>query len=120
GRRGDLDVLLTHSPDDEAAFMATGHGAMRLPVMYNEFVLVGPVADPAGAASEPDAATALRAIRAARATFVSRGDDSGTHQKERALWTASGAAPDWPGYIAAATSMADVLRLTSERGAYTL
>jgi tungstate transport system substrate-binding protein len=88
-RRGDADVVLVHAPALEEKFVAEGHGVRRIPVMYNDFVLVGPKGDPAGARGA-DILEALRRIRAARAPFVSRGDRSGTHAAELALWRAAG------------------------------
>jgi tungstate transport system substrate-binding protein len=119
-RRGDFDVVLTHSPEDEAAFLAAGHGESRHPVMHNHFLLLGPPDDPAGAAGAAGVREALIRIEAAGAGFVSRGDDSGTHRRERALWADAGLLPDWNGYIEAGASMADVLRLAAQRRAYTL
>ncbi len=120
GRQGDADVLLVHSPAAESAFVAEGYGVDRREVMYNDFVIVGPAADPAGVRGLRDAADAIARIAAARATFVSRGDDSGTHKNERALWRAAGidAAGGW--YRQAGQGMGDVLRIASEAGAYTL
>jgi tungstate transport system substrate-binding protein len=120
GRRGDVDVLLTHSPDDEVAFMAAGHGRSRQPVMHNEFVLLGPPTDPAGAGGASDVVEAMRRIDAADAAFVSRGDDSGTHRRERALWAEAQVVPRRAGYVEAGVAMADLLRLASQRRAYTL
>ncbi|HSJ09683.1 MAG TPA: substrate-binding domain-containing protein [Longimicrobiales bacterium] len=117
---GDLDVLLTHSPDDEAAFIASGRGIARHAVMYNDFVLLGPLADPARADSAADAADALHRIQQQAAPFISRGDDSGTHRKELELWAAAGTVPEWDGYVQAGTGMADALRLADQRAAYTL
>jgi tungstate transport system substrate-binding protein len=119
--RGDFDVILTHSPEDETAFMAAGHGHARHRVMHNDFVLLAPPADPAGLlGGVAGAAAALQQVAAADATFVSRGDDSGTHRKERALWAEAGVLPEWSGYLEAGVGMAEVLRLASQRGAYTL
>jgi tungstate transport system substrate-binding protein len=120
GRRGDADVLLTHAPADEEEFVRAGYGMDRHRVMHNDFVLLGPPADPAGAASAESAAEALARIRAAGAGFVSRGDDSGTHKKERQLWAALGVTPDWPDYVEAGVGMADAMRLAAQRGAYIL
>ena len=92
-RNGDGDVLLVHARAEEERFVAEGYGVERFDVMYNDFVIVGPPADPAGVAGMRDAARALRAIASARARFASRGDDSGTHRKERALWRAAGIDP---------------------------
>jgi tungstate transport system substrate-binding protein len=86
GRNGDADALVVHHPVSERAFVAAGHGLVRQPVMRNDFVLVGPAADPAAVRGTADAAAALARIAAAAAPFVSRGDESGTHAKERELW----------------------------------
>lgn len=90
GRRGDADVVLVHAPALEENFVAEGHGVKRHPLMYNDFVLVGPQADPAGLAGGRDVLAALRRIRASHAGFVSRGDRSGTHVAELAMWKAAG------------------------------
>jgi len=90
GRRGDADVVFVHARAAEEKFVADGHGGPRRPVMYNDFVLIGPKADPAGIRGARDIAAALRAIQTRAAPFVSRGDRSGTHQAELALWTAAG------------------------------
>jgi tungstate transport system substrate-binding protein len=119
GRRGDADALLTHAPSDEAAFVAEGYGVARIPVMHNTFVIAGPTEDPARAANANTAAEAFRRIGDAAQPFVSRGDDSGTHKKELALWAAVGRKPG-SNYIEAGTGMSDALRMASERGAYIL
>jgi tungstate transport system substrate-binding protein len=90
GRRGDADVVFVHARKAEEDFVASGMGVKRLPVMYNDFVIVGPKADPAKIADAKDASAALRAILASGAPFVSRGDRSGTHQAELALWAGAG------------------------------
>ena len=92
-RNGDVDVILVHDPRAEEAFIRDGHGVNRREVMYNDFVIVGPEKDPARIAGKRDAVDALKAIADAKAPFVSRGDDSGTHQKEKALWKEAGLAP---------------------------
>jgi len=120
GRRGDVDVLLTHAPADEEAFVREGWGMDRHSVMHNDFVLLGPASDPAAAGMAATVGDAFRRLAAARAPFVSRGDDSGTHQKERQIWRSIGVSPDWPGYLEAGVGMADALRLAGERGAYVL
>ena len=88
--QGDGDVLLVHAKADEEAFVADGWGVERFDVMYNDFVLIGPASDPAGISGEADIVAALNAIAAARQPFASRGDDSGTHKAEMALWQAAG------------------------------
>ena len=120
GRRGDADVLLTHAPAAEQQFMDDGHGSDRWPVMHNDFVLVGPKSNPAGIVVKTNIAEALRAIRTSQSAFVSRGDDSGTHMKERAIWKAASAKPSGDWYIEAGGGMAHTLRLASEKQAYTL
>ncbi len=89
-RRGDADVVFVHAKSAEEKFLAEGHGVKRLPVMYNDFVLIGPKSDPAKIAGSKDILDALKKIQAAQAPFVSRGDRSGTHIAELALWKAAG------------------------------
>jgi len=89
-RRGDADVVFVHAKAAEEKFLAEGHGVKRLPVMFNDFVLIGPKSDPAKIAGSKDILEALKAIRQAQAPFVSRGDKSGTHLAELDLWKASG------------------------------
>lgn len=90
GRRGDSDVVFVHARAAEEKFVANGHGGPRKPVMYNDFVLIGPKSDPASVKGSKDIVAALKAIQAKDAPFVSRGDKSGTHQAELALWKAAG------------------------------
>lgn len=121
GEQGNADVLLVHAPAAEKTFMAAGFGADRRLVMHNDFVLVGPAADPAGIRGVARAAEALRKIAAAGATFVSRGDNSGTHQMELALWQQAGVAAvgrSW--YLESGQGMGATLKLASEKAAYTL
>jgi tungstate transport system substrate-binding protein len=120
GRRGDVDAIIAHSPADEQAFMDAGHGEDRHAVMHNEFIVVGPPSDPAGIRGSADAAAAFGAIAGAVAAFVSRGDDSGTHRRERSVWDAAGIDPSGEWYIEAGVGMGDALRIASERGAYLL
>lgn len=90
GMDGNVDIIFVHAKDKEEQFVADGYGAYRLGVMYNDFVILGPADDPAGIKGLRDAAMALRKIAKSKVTFVSRGDDSGTHIKERELWKATG------------------------------
>ena len=90
GEDGNVDVIFVHARGREDKFVAEGFGTKRYPVMHNDFVIIGPAADPAGIKGMSDAGQALGKIAAAKATFVSRGDDSGTHTKEQSLWAASG------------------------------
>ena len=89
-RRGDADVVFVHAKSLEEKFIAEGHGVKRLPVMYNDFVLIGPKSDPAKVAGGKDITTALKKIKSESAPFVSRGDRSGTHTAELALWKQAG------------------------------
>jgi len=122
GRRGDADVILVHAASKEQAFVDEGYGLARFPVMFNDFILVGPPEDPAKIAGVGQAAEALERIAAAAAPFASRGDDSGTHARERALWQTAGLRPDpeagW--YLSLGQGMAATLQFADEAGAYTL
>lgn len=120
GERGDADVVLAHSPAAEETFMARGFGATRRVVAWNWFALAGPPDDPAGAASAPSAPEALRRIAASGRTFVSRGDSSGTHMRELALWRQAGGRPAWPGYAETGQGMGTTLLVADERRGYTL
>ncbi len=120
GEDGNADVVLVHSRAAEDAFMAAGHGVRREDVMYNDYVLVGPADDPAGIAGSASAAEALGKIAAAEAPFVSRGDDSGTHNKELSLWGAAGVEPAGDWYVSAGQGMGAVLTMAQEQLAYTL
>jgi tungstate transport system substrate-binding protein len=118
-RDGNADVLLVHDREAEEAFVAEGFGLERLDVMHNDFVVVGPGNDPAGARGLP-AAEALRRIASAGAFFASRGDESGTHKKELKLWQAAGIRPSGTWYLESGTGMEATLRIASEKGAYCL
>jgi tungstate transport system substrate-binding protein len=120
GEQGNADVILLHSPAAEKEFVAKGLGIDRRLVMHNDFVLVGPPSDPARVRDESPVA-ALTKIFASRATFVSRGDDSGTHVKELALWKAAGLDPsgeDW--YLETGQGQGATLSITFEKGGYAL
>lgn len=119
-RRGDVDVVLSHSPGAEMALVQEGAAVSRQAVMHNDFVLLGPPPDPAGAAAAGTAAAAFGRIAMAAQPFVSRGDDSGTHAMEESVWQDAQLTPDWSGYMEAGTGMADALRLASQRAAYVL
>lgn len=120
GRRGEADLLLVHSPADEARFVADGFASERVPLMYNHFIIVGPADDPAQVASAPSAVEALRRIAGAGATWVSRDDASGTDALGRALWEqAAVALPDGQ-HIRSGQGMGATLRVTDARHAYTL
>lgn len=119
GARGDADVVFVHAAEEERRFMAAGNGERRVLVMHNDFVIVGPPGDPAAIRGK-DALTAFRAIAAAGATFVSRGDDSGTHIFELGLWRRAGTVPEGDWYVQAGTGMGQTLQVASEKRAYTL
>jgi tungstate transport system substrate-binding protein len=118
--RGDADVVLAHSPGAEEAFMRAGHGTRRVHVASNFFTIVGPADDPARVREAPTAAAALRRVAAAGAVFVSRGDSSGTHARELALWRSAGGRPRWPGYLETGQGMSVTLLVTDERRGYAL
>ena len=121
--RGDGDVLLVHDREAEERFVAEGHGSARHDVMYNDFVIVGPAADPARIAGTRDAAAALAAIARTRAVFASRGDDSGTHKAELRLWRAAGidpAAHSGAWYRETGSGMGATLNTGVGMGAYVL
>ncbi|MGH6737030.1 MAG: substrate-binding domain-containing protein [Methyloceanibacter sp.] len=122
-RNGDGDVVLVHSKPDEEKFVAEGWGVDRHDVMYNDYVIVGPAADLAGITGLKDAPKAFEKIAAAQAHFVSRGDDSGTHQAELGLWKEAGADPqkasgDW--YLETGSGMGATLAIAAGKEAYTL
>ena len=122
GERGDADVLLVHAPALEDRFVAAGHGTGRFEVMYNDFVIVGPLRDPAGIMDYMRAARAMAAVAASGARWASRGDDSGTYFKEMSLWAEAGIHPkgasDW--YNALGQDMGATLHFANETDSYTL
>ncbi len=123
GQAGDVDAILVHSRKAEDAFLAAGYGTHRREIMYNDFVFIGPSSDPAGIRGADNAVTVLQAIARAKAPFVSRGDDSGTHKKEMSLWAAAGIGPDaltGPWYKAAGAGMGATLNVASGLNAYVL
>ncbi len=136
GENGDADVILVHARAREDAFVADGYGVNRQDVMYNDFVVVGPAADPAGIKGMTDVGAALAQVAGAQGIFVSRGDDSGTHIKEQALWQASGVdmveadslkgggktfvKPDGEWYISIGQGMGATLTVAAEQQGYTL
>ena len=120
GEDCNADVVLVHARAREDEFMDAGLGARREDVMYNDFVILGPAADPAGIRGLTSAADALTAIAAAGAPFISRGDESGTHTKELSLWQGAGIEPNGDWYIAAGQGMGAVLNMANEQQAYTL
>ncbi|TIP26353.1 MAG: sulfate transporter [Mesorhizobium sp.] len=123
GRRGDADVVFVHARAQEEKFVQQGFGVRRFDVMYNDFVLIGPRSDPAGIKGSPDIAVALTSIQSKKAAFVSRGDKSGTHFAELALWKAAGvdiAAMKGPWYKEIGQGMGAALNTASAMDAYVL
>ncbi|HZD57970.1 MAG TPA: substrate-binding domain-containing protein [Anaerolineales bacterium] len=120
GEDGNADVLLVHARAQEDAFMQAGHGVRREDVMYNDFVIVGPPDDPGGIQDMTAAAAAFKQIADTQSLFVSRGDESGTHTKEKAIWSAAGIEPSGDWYISAGQGMGAVLTMANEQQTYTL
>jgi len=119
GEAGDVDVVLVHAREAEDAFMAAGHGVRREDVMYNTFEIVGPADDPAGVRGmEPG--PALKEIAAKGQPFVSRGDNSGTHQREQKLWAEAKGRPEWDQYIESGQGMGITLTMADQLNAYVL
>ncbi|WP_424977954.1 substrate-binding domain-containing protein [Leisingera sp. S232] len=120
GEAGDVDAILVHSKNAEEAFLAAGHGTHRREIMYNDFVFIGPKEDAASIADAEDAAEALKRIANAEASFVSRGDDSGTHKKELNLWASAGLNTEafGPWYRAVGAGMGAALNTASGMDGY--
>ena len=121
GRRGDADVVLSHAPQAERVLADSGYFLNRRLVMHNDFLIVGPAADPAGLRGLNQALAAMRRLAAQRATFVSRGDQSGTHKLEQALWKQVGITPPSGGwYVESGQGMAATLQMADQKRAYTI
>jgi len=120
GREGNADLLLVHAPPDEEIFMAEGYGSLRLLVMHNDFVFIGPEDDPAEIQPLIEPAEILTRIAANQGIFVSRGDDSGTHKKEMIFWDQAGITPKGAWYLETGQGMGATIMIASEKGAYTL
>jgi tungstate transport system substrate-binding protein len=120
GENGDVDVVLVHERDLEDKFVSEGYGINRRDVMHNDFVIIGPGADPAGISKAKTAAEAFKLIGKKRASFVSRGDKSGTHSKELSLWMKARVKPSGSWYMESGRGMGEVLIMAHEKGAYTL
>jgi tungstate transport system substrate-binding protein len=118
--KGDADVALVHAPSLEKQYVADGKLLHRRLVMYNDFVIIGPKEDPAKIRTAKTASAALKAIEQAKASFVSRGDNSGTHVLEKALWKSAGVEPKGSWYIEAGQGMGATLGIANERNAYTI
>ncbi len=121
GERGEADVLLVHAPDSEVKFMQAGHGISRKLVMHNDYIIVGPAADPAGIKGMTSALDAMKKIAAGKSIFVSRGDNSGTNQLELKLWkNASTNVTGQSWYQSSGQGMGATLTITSEKAACTI
>ncbi len=120
GEKGDVDLVLVHSRSAEDNFVQQGFGIDRRDVMYNDFIIVGPKGDPARISDAKTAADAFKRLAQGEAPFVSRGDDSGTHKKEKAIWNKLGIVPHGSWYIEAGQGMGAVLRIASEKNGYCL
>jgi tungstate transport system substrate-binding protein len=119
-RDGNCDVVLVHDPKAEAKFVAEGFGANRQKVMYNDFVILGPASDPAGVKGMKSAAEAMAKIAAAKSIFISRGDNSGTHNKEMVLWQAAGLEPSGRWFRSVGRGMGDTLEMADQMKACVL
>ena len=119
-RDGNVDLLLVHDRQGEEEFVAAGDGRSRHDLMWNTFEILGPADDSARVRGAESGAVAVARIAAARAPFVSRGDDSGTHRREKKLWEKASGRPQWPGYRETGQGMGATLRVADELGAYVL
>lgn len=120
GEDGNVDAVLVHARAQEDAFMKAEHGVRREDVMYNDFVILGPLDDPVGVKSAKTAADAFKAIATGQATFISRGDKSGTHAKELVIWDSAKIKPTGAWYQSVGQGMGTVLNMAQEKSAYTL
>jgi tungstate transport system substrate-binding protein len=120
GENGDVDVVMVHAPAAEISFVDKGHGVERLSVMHNDFVILGPQDDPAGLGGATTLNEALQRLHDSGSSFVSRGDDSGTHKKEMSLWRAAGETPSGIWYLAVGQGMGAVIQIANDKQAYTL
>jgi tungstate transport system substrate-binding protein len=120
GANGDVDVVFVHARAAEDKFVADGDGVNRRDVMYNDFVIIGPESDPAGIKEVQSATEAFKKIAEAQAGFISRGDDSGTHKKEKIIWQEAGITPEGEWYQEAGQGMGAVLTIANDKQAYTM
>ena len=120
GREGDVDIVLVHARNAEQDFIDGGFGVKRFGIMYNDFVLIGPHDDPAQIASSQSVTEALNKIQRSKSQFISRGDDSGTHKKELALWQMIDYSPQGNWYKSVGQGMGKAIQIANELGAYTI
>ncbi|MGB1799597.1 MAG: substrate-binding domain-containing protein [Gammaproteobacteria bacterium] len=120
GQNGDVDLIFVHAPGAEKKFVNQGYGVERQPVMHNDFVIVGPENDPLGLKNVDTIQQAMTLLSDKKYIFISRGDDSGTHKKEKSLWDLVGGVPSGNWYLAVGQGMGIVLRIADDKEAYTL
>jgi tungstate transport system substrate-binding protein len=120
GENGDVDLVMTHAPKAEGAFVDKGYGVLPRKLMYNDFVIVGPKADPAEIQDDKNVIEVFKEIANKDATFVSRGDDSGTHKKEMGIWAQTKLEPNFGGYRSVGQGMGPTLNMASEMQGYTM
>jgi len=120
GQNGDVDLVFVHAPSAEKKFVDEGFGVNRIAVMHNDFILLGPDNDPAGVNKATSLAAALGLIQKNQSTFISRGDDSGTHKKEQKLWEIAGVNPGGRWYLSIGQGMGSALTIADEKQAYIL
>ncbi len=117
---GDVDLLLVHAPEAERQFIQAGYGVHRRAVMHNDFIVLGPESDPAKLKQSTLVSQAFKSLAESQSDFISRGDDSGTHKKEKLLWQAANIIPSGTWYISVGQGMGAVLRIANDKRAYTL
>jgi len=120
GESGNVDLILVHAPAAEERFVIAGYGVNRRAVMHNDFILLGPESDPAKIKGVKDIKEAFAEIAKTGSLFISRGDDSGTHKKEKSIWKAAGVEPDGTWYLESGQGMGTVLQMAHEKLAYTI
>jgi tungstate transport system substrate-binding protein len=120
GETGNVDLILVHAPEAEEQFVKAGYGVNRRAVMHNDFILLGPRTDPAKIQGEKDIEKAFTKIAASGSLFVSRGDDSGTHKKEKEIWRKADIEPNGAWYLEAGQGMGTVLQMAHEKRAYSI
>ena len=120
GENGDVDLVMVHAPSSEKKFVNSGFGVERLPLMHNDFILIGPDNDPAGIRQAISVADAMKRIALSDAGFISRGDESGTHKKEQLLWQTAGLIPKGAWYLSVGQGMGAVIQIADNKLAYTL
>jgi tungstate transport system substrate-binding protein len=120
GENGDVDLVMVHAPAAEKKFVDSDFGVERLPVMHNDFILIGPDTDPGGVRQAVSLADAMNRIAASDAGFISRGDDSGTHKKEKQLWQTASIRPEGTWYLSVGQGMGAVIQIADNKLAYTL